>query len=44
VNTIRDLLAQQRTGNAIWIGLAWCVGVLLVAYTFAMLAYRWKIA
>jgi ABC-2 type transport system permease protein len=44
VNTIRDLLAQQPTGNAIWIALAWCVGVLLVAYTFAMLAYRRKIA
>jgi ABC-2 type transport system permease protein len=44
VNTIRDLLAQQPTGNAIWIALAWCAGVLLVAYTFAMLAYRRKIA
>jgi ABC-2 type transport system permease protein len=44
VNTIRDLLAQQPTGNAIWIALAWCVAVLLVAYTFAMLAYHRKIA
>ncbi len=44
VNTIRDLLAQQSTGSAIWTALAWCVGVLLVAYTFAMLAYRRKIA
>lgn len=44
VNTIRDLLARQAAGNAIWIALAWCVGVLLVAYTFAMLAYRRKIA
>jgi ABC-2 type transport system permease protein len=44
VNTIRDLLAQQPAGNAIWIALAWCAGVLLVAYTFAMLAYRRKIA
>jgi ABC-2 type transport system permease protein len=44
VNTIRDLLAQQPAGNAIWIALAWCAGVLLVAYSFAMLAYRRKIA
>jgi ABC-2 type transport system permease protein len=44
VNTIRDLLAQQPAGSAIWIALAWCAGVLLVAYTFAMLAYRRKIA
>jgi ABC-2 type transport system permease protein len=44
VNTIRDLLSQQPTGTAIWIALAWCAGVLLVSYTFAMLAYRRKIA
>jgi ABC-2 type transport system permease protein len=44
VNTIRDLLSQQPTGTAIWIALAWCTGVLLVFYTFAMLAYRRKIA
>jgi ABC-2 type transport system permease protein len=44
VNTIRDLLAQQPAGNAIWIALAWCAGVLLVAYACAMLAYRRKIA
>jgi ABC-2 type transport system permease protein len=44
VNTIRDLLARQPAGNAIWIALAWCAGVLLIAYTFAMLAYRRKIA
>jgi ABC-2 type transport system permease protein len=44
VNTIRDLLARQAAGSAIWIALAWCVGVLLVAYTFAMLTYRRKIA
>jgi ABC-2 type transport system permease protein len=44
VNTIRDLLARQPAGNAIWIALAWCLGVLLVAYAFAMMAYRRKIA
>ena len=36
VNTIRDLFAQQPVGNDIWIALAWCVGILVVAYAFAM--------
>jgi ABC-2 type transport system permease protein len=44
VNTIRKLLAQQPVGNDIWIALAWCVGILIVAYAFAMMAYRRKIA
>ena len=44
VNTIRELLAQQPVGNDIWIALAWCVGILIVAYAFAMMAYRRKIA
>ncbi|HEY1699025.1 MAG TPA: ABC transporter permease [Trebonia sp.] len=44
VDTIRDLLARQPAGDAIWIALAWCAGILLVAYAFAMLAYRRKIA
>jgi ABC-2 type transport system permease protein len=40
VNTIRDLLAQQPVGTDIWVALAWCVGILVVAYAFAMVAYR----
>jgi ABC-2 type transport system permease protein len=44
VNTIRGLFAQQSVGDDIWIALAWCVGILVVAYVFAMLAYRRKIA
>ena len=44
VNTIRALFEQQPVGNGIWIALAWLVGVLLVAYAFAMVAYRRKIA
>jgi len=44
VNTIRALLGQQPVGGAIWIGLTWLVGVLIVAYAFAMVAYRRKIA
>jgi ABC-2 type transport system permease protein len=44
VNTIRALLEQQPVGGQIWIALAWCVGILIVAYLFAMVAYRRKIA
>jgi ABC-2 type transport system permease protein len=44
VNTIRALLEQQPVGGEIWIALAWCVGVLVVAYAFAMTAYRRKVA
>ena len=44
VNTIRALLDQQPVGGGIWTALAWCAGVLIVAYAFAMMAYRRKIA
>jgi ABC-2 type transport system permease protein len=44
VNAIRDLLTQQPVGTDIWIALAWCVGILVVAYTFAMATYRRKIS
>jgi len=43
VSTIRDLFAQQPVGDDIWIALAWCVGILGVAYVFAMATYRRKI-
>ena len=44
VNTIRSLFERQPVGSDIWVALAWCVGVLLIAYTFAMIVYRRKIA
>jgi len=44
VNTIRDLLAQQPAGASIWTGLAWCLGILVVAYGLAMTTYRRKMA
>jgi ABC-2 type transport system permease protein len=44
VNSIRALWDQQPVGNDIWIALAWCAGILVVAYFFAMSAYRRKIA
>jgi ABC-2 type transport system permease protein len=40
VNTIRDLLAGQPVGGAIWVALAWCAGILVIAYACAMRIYR----
>ena len=44
VNTIRDLFTQQPVGTDIWVALAWCVGILVVAYAIAMATYHRKIA
>ena len=44
VNTIRNLYADQPVGNDAWIAIAWCVGLLLVAYALAMNTYRRKTA
>ncbi|MFE4834810.1 ABC transporter permease [Arthrobacter sp. NPDC056691] len=44
VNTIQDLFAQRPVGVDIWIALAWCLGSLVLAYVFAMGAYRRKIS
>lgn len=44
VNAIRALLSNQPVGNNIWSALVWCLGILVVAYAFAMLAYKRKTA
>ncbi|HVX55987.1 ABC transporter permease [Nocardioides sp.] len=44
VDTIRRLYAEQPVGHDAWIALAWCVGLLLVAYGLAMLTYRRRLA
>jgi len=44
VNTIRDLFDRQPVGTGVWTALAWCTGILVVAYAFAMIVYRRKIA
>jgi ABC-2 type transport system permease protein len=44
VNAIRDLFRQQPVGTSIWIALAWCLGILIVAYSVAMITYRSKIS
>jgi ABC-2 type transport system permease protein len=43
VEAIRALLSGQPVGNDIWIALAWCVGIMLVAYVFAMRAYKKRV-
>jgi ABC-2 type transport system permease protein len=43
VNTIRDLFAQRPVGTGVWIALAWCAGILVVAYATATLFYRRRI-
>ncbi len=40
VNTIRALLAGQPVGNDGWIALAWCAGILVVAYLVAIAIYH----
>jgi ABC-2 type transport system permease protein len=44
VNAIRDLLTQLPVGSDILVALGWCVGLLVVAYGFAVVAYRSKIS
>ncbi|MGF2949886.1 ABC transporter permease [Microbacterium alcoholitolerans] len=43
VNSIQALFAGHPVGSEIWIALAWCAGILLVAYLLAMRAYRHRI-
>jgi ABC-2 type transport system permease protein len=40
VNTLRALFTEQPVGTGIWTALAWCVGLLVVAFTFAGMTYR----
>lgn len=44
VNTIRALLGQQPVSGEIWVALAWCAGIFVVAYVAAMAVYRKKIS
>jgi ABC-2 type transport system permease protein len=44
VNAIRALFTQQPVGTGIWTALAWCVGILVVAYVFATISYRRRIS
>ncbi|MGF9696918.1 ABC transporter permease [Paenibacillus sp. MABNR03] len=43
VEAIRALMLGQPVGNDIWVALAWCVGILVVAYIFAMRVYKKRV-
>ncbi|WP_217558650.1 ABC transporter permease [Paenibacillus sp. GbtcB18] len=43
VEAIRALLSGQPLGSDIWIAIAWCVGIMLLAYIFAMRVYKKRI-
>lgn len=40
VNSIRALFSGEPTGSDLWIALAWCLGILTLAYALAVRAYR----
>ncbi|HEY6801044.1 MAG TPA: ABC transporter permease [Agromyces sp.] len=40
VESIRAIFAQEPVGRELWVALAWCIGILVVAYFWAMAVYR----
>ena len=40
VNAIRALLDGHPAGSDLWVALAWCLGLLVVAYAWAVATYR----
>lgn len=44
VDTLRTLYAAEPVGREGWVAVAWCVGLLVVAYALAMRTYRGKVA
>jgi len=42
VNTIRALFEGQPVGAEILVAMAWCVGILLAAYSASVAVYRRK--
>jgi ABC-2 type transport system permease protein len=44
VDTIRALLTRQPVGSDLWVALAWCLGILVLAYGIAMATYHHRTA
>ena len=44
VNTLRNLYAEKPLGDDLWIALAWCVGILVVAWVLAARTYHRRLA
>ena len=43
VDAVRNLFSARPVGADIWVALAWCVGILVVAYAGAVLTYRRRV-
>ncbi len=43
VEAIRALLSCQPVGNNIWVALVWCLVIMIVAYLFAIKAYKRRV-
>jgi ABC-2 type transport system permease protein len=43
VNAVRALLDAQPAGGDLWTALAWCVGLLVLAYAWAVTTYRRRV-
>ncbi|MEZ5217745.1 MAG: ABC transporter permease [Ilumatobacteraceae bacterium] len=44
VDTLRNLYADQPLGDDVWLALAWCIGLLIAAYSIGMHTYRRKLS
>ncbi|MFI6478252.1 ABC transporter permease [Nonomuraea sp. NPDC050663] len=44
IDTIRNLLTGQPAGSGLWTAIAWCAGIIALAYVLATLVYRRRIA
>jgi ABC-2 type transport system permease protein len=43
VDAVRNLFTARPVGSDIWVALAWCLGILVVAYAGAVLTYRRRV-
>ncbi len=43
VSTLRSLLQREPVGGDLWVALAWCIGILVMAYAVAMANYRRRV-
>jgi ABC-2 type transport system permease protein len=43
INSIRALMLDMPTDNSLWIALAWCVGIIIMAFFAAAQVYRRKL-
>lgn len=44
VDTLRSLLGERPPGDDVWIALAWCAGLLVVAYALGVRTFRRRLA